>query len=106
LGGRAALDLVTGNEQQAVYPSQAEITPTSLTTLARTVAHVVASDGYLYALDLSIRTYDRHGVPAAIWPADVGASNSQRLQQKPLYVSGAPALATCVVYVGSEDQSV
>jgi outer membrane protein assembly factor BamB len=74
--------------------------PTSQIAVAGNVAYVGSTEGYLYAFNLN-----KSGAQS-LWKADVGLSAAQRLKVPPFVVSGLPAVANGVVYVGSEDQSV
>ncbi len=92
------VDPATGDLLFSEGPS-GSVLPASQMGISGTLVYICGDDGYLYAFDCSVNE------SPPMWKADVGASNSQRLQ-KPLVVSGAPTVANGVVYVGSEDQSV
>jgi outer membrane protein assembly factor BamB len=74
--------------------------PTSQIAVAGSVAYLGSTEGYLYAFDVS----KKNSPP--LWKADVGLSAALRLKVPPFVVSGLPAVANGVVYVGSEDQSI
>ena len=93
------VDPATGKQLFSEGP-RGSVVPVSEMGISGTLVYLCGDDGYLYAFDCGTNN------SPPLWRADVGASNGQRLQQKPLYVSGAPTVANGVVYVGSEDQSV
>lgn len=69
-------------------------------TIADNVLYAGATDGYLYALDISRRGPE-------IWHAEIGAARALQLkQQNPFVVRGQPAVANGTVYAGSEDASI
>ncbi len=96
----AELDTTSGAQIFETDPGETLPIPISQIAVSGTVAYLASSTGYLYALDL------RKSDAPHIWRADVGASAAARLKVPPFYVTGRPAVADGLVFVGSQDQSV
>lgn len=88
LQGKPVHSLDTGGLEIAVSPP----------TIADNVLYAGASDGYLYAFNVT---------GPKLWRAETGAAKAIQLKlQDRLVVSGRPAVANGMVYAGSEDAAV